>query len=158
MKKVSLYLAVAAMASLTLSCKKDSDTAAPASKADLLTAKKWRVSAASTSITSNNQTSTVDDYATSPACERDDFAQFNANKSVTFDEGATKCSSTDPQTTMGTWDFNSDQTKLTLTDPNLGGLALPFDIVTLNATTLSLRFTSTQQGGSAVINRTFTSF
>ena len=161
MKTLSIYLLTAAMGLSALSsCKKDSTgTPTPAaSKADLLTAKKWRVSANTTVTTYNNQTNTSDDYASSPSCERDDFTQFNANKTAFFDQGATKCSSTDPQTTNGTWDFNSDQTKLNLTDPDLGGLVIPFDILTLDASTLSLRFTQSASGVSSIKTITFKSF
>lgn len=141
-------------------CKKDSPgTPTPtASKADLLTAKKWRTSASTTTTTYNNQTSTSDDYASMSPCERDNFTQFNANKTAVFDEGATKCNSSDPQTTNGTWDLNSDQTKLNLTDPDLGGLVIPFEIVTLDASTLSLRFTQSASGATRTVNITFKSF
>ena len=158
MKTLSTYVLVAALAALTVSCKKDGENAPAPSKTDLLTAKKWRITAASTVTTVGTNTSTTDDYAASPACERDDFTQFLANKAVTFDEGATKCSASDPQTTSGTWDFNSDQTKLNLTSPDLGGLLLPFDLVKLDATTLTIRYTQSQSGNTIVFNRTFTTF
>ena len=160
MKNRFAYLLALAIGLTFAGCKKDSPgTPVPtATKADLLTAKKWRVSASTTTTTYNNQTTTSDSYASSPACERDDFTQFNANKTATFDEGATRCSSTDPQTTSGTWDLNSDQTKLNLTSPDFGGLVVPFDIVALDASTLSLRFTQSASGAASTMNITFKSF
>jgi hypothetical protein len=144
MKKLSLlFLAALALGS----CKKNNDNtpATPtSSKTDLLTAKSWRITAdKTTSTTSISPTSTTtDNYAASPSCERDNFIKFNTNKTAVYDEGATKCSTSDPQTESAAWDFNSDATKLTLTDPSGSGLAVQEDILELTATTLRLRITS----------------
>jgi hypothetical protein len=156
MKKISFLL----LAALALgSCKKNDDNspAAP-SKTDLLTAKNWRITAQKNTTTFGTQTSTTDEYAALSACERDNFAKFNTNKTVVFDEGATKCSTSDPQTESGTWDFNSDQSKLNLTDPSLGGVVIPFDIVELSATTLHVRYTNSASGVSSTEDVTFTAF
>ena len=158
MKTLSTNVLVAALATLTVSCKKDSENMPAPSKTELLTTKKWRITAASTVTTMGTNTTTTDEYATTPACERDDFTQFMTSKVVNFDEGATKCNSSDPQTSSGTWDFNSDQTKLNLTSPDLGGLLLPFDLVKLDATTLTIRYTQSQSGSTVIFNRTFTAF
>ena len=144
MKHLSLLLLVAVSLG---ACKKDSEPAPSApTKTDLLLAKSWRLTGQTTTFSSsaiNNGTPVVTDtYATSypNACQRDNFLAFKANKTLIADEGPLKCSPTDPQTQPGTWDFNSDQTKLTLTDPNQGGLPTAFEVVTLSATTLQLRF------------------
>lgn len=127
-EKVSLYLAVAAMASLTLSCKKDSDTAtpAPATKTALLTAKSWKVT--------DLKIGGVSLFSSLPSCTKDDLIKFNTNKTAVFDEGATKCSSSDPQTANGSWDFTTNETKLKITDPD--GTVIEGTIGTLNSTTL----------------------
>ncbi|MGI4762146.1 MAG: hypothetical protein ACRYF0_15670 [Janthinobacterium lividum] len=161
MKKLSfIFLAALALGS----CKKNDDNSpSTPSKTDLLTAKSWRITADKTTTTVGTTASTTtDDYATSPACERDNFIKFNTNKTASFDEGSTKCSTTDPQTTTGSWDFNSDGTKLILTDPSLGGIALQQDILELTATTLRVRYTSSFSFGGAtetdVQETTFTAF
>ena len=156
MKKISTYLLLAGLGLTTLACSKDKESTPD--KASLLTAKKWRVSAYTTSSTLNGQTTTVDNFALAQPCDKDDFIQFRTDKSVSFDEGATKCDATAAQTTSGTWDFNSDQTKLNLTSPDFGGLAIPFDLLTLDANTLSLRYTGSAQGASTTISTTYTSF
>lgn len=128
MKKVSLYLAVAAMASLTLSCKKDSDTPAAATKTDLLTAKNWKTTDLKVNGVSVFNSGLID------ACDKDNLIKFNTNKTAIFDEGATKCSSTDPQTRNGSWDFTTSETKLKVTNPD--GDVVEATIGTLNSTTL----------------------
>jgi hypothetical protein len=157
MKKFSTYLVLAVLGLASVGCSDDSDNATP-NKTTLLTAKKWRITAQTTSTTVAGSTITNDVYADMEPCERDNFAQFLANKVVTFDEGATRCDQADPQSTTGSWDFNSDQTKLNLSQPDLGGAAYPFDIVTLNESTLALRYTGTVQGFAVTLNITFTSF
>ena len=161
MKKLTLLLLAAAALG---SCKKNDDNSPSSpSKTDLLTAKSWRITADKTTTTVGTTASTTtDDYATSPACERDNFVKFNTNKSASFDEGATKCSTSDPQTTTGAWDFNSDGTKLIITDPSLGGIALQGDILELTATTLRVRYTTSSSFGGVtetdVQETTFTAF
>lgn len=163
MKKLSLLL----LAALALgSCKKNDETAptpAAPSKTDLLTAKNWRVTADKTTTTVGTTASTTtDEYAISRACERDNFIKFNTNKTASFDEGATKCDTSDPQTQSGSWDFNSDGTKLIITDPTSGSIALQQDILELTATTLRVRFTSSFSFGGVnetdVQETTFTAF
>ncbi|GAB2947118.1 hypothetical protein GCM10027048_10170 [Hymenobacter coalescens] len=136
-------------------CKKDEEK--PKTKTELLTAKSWRVTAARETVTTGGQTTSSDEYATFGACEKDDFVKFLADKKVEFNEGATKCNTADPQTETGAWDFNSDQTKLTLTDPDLG-LSLVYDIVELNASTLKVKYSVSAQGSSYTTETTFTSF
>lgn len=161
MKKLSiLFLAALALGS----CKKNDDNSpSSASKTDLLTAKNWRISAQTYSVAVSNGTPTVsDEYANSAACERDNFLKFNTNKSLTADEGATKCSPSDPQTQSGTWDLTTNDTKLTLADPSQGGVPIPFDVVALSATTLHLRYAATVSLGgtstTSVNDITFTAF
>ncbi len=160
MKKLSLFLFVA----VTLgACKKDNEnTPTPPSRTELLTAKNWRISGHTSTTVSNGTTIKKDEYAASPACERDDFTKFNASKVVVYDQGASKCDASDPQTENGAWDINKDETKLTVASPALASLALPCDIVELTATTLHIRFVIPIPGGTATDSETddvtFTAF
>ncbi|GAB3638944.1 hypothetical protein GCM10027422_45350 [Hymenobacter arcticus] len=161
MKKLAFLL----LAALALgSCKKNNDNSpATPSKTDLLTAKNWRISAQTYSVAINAGAPTVsNEYASSAACERDNFLKFNTNKSLTADEGATKCSSSDPQTQSGSWDLTTNDTKLTLADPMQGGATIPFDVVDLSATTLHIRYAATVALGgistTSINDITFTAF
>jgi hypothetical protein len=152
MKKI--YFLLLGVASLS-ACKKDSEPApADNSPTGLLLAKNWRVTAQNLTVTSSVLNTNVDMYATyySNACQRDNFIKFNADKTLTADEGAMKCNTTDPQTKAGTWSFSSNDTKLNLVDPTQGGAPIPFDIITLSATTLHIRYTIVTNGGIPVTN------
>jgi len=95
-------------------CKKDSDP----SKTELLTGnKKWVLTAATIdpSITLSSGGTTTNIYNQLPGCAKDDIIIFATDGKATFDEGATKCAVSDPQTESGTWAFNTDQTILSLT-------------------------------------------
>ncbi len=56
----------------------------------------------------------TDVYAQSAPCSNDNTETLNTNGTYTDDEGPTKCNLSDPQTTTGTWKFNSTETILTL--------------------------------------------
>ena len=156
MKK--LFLLTLGLAALS-ACKKNNDNApATPGSADLLVAKNWVVTAQTYSVSSaalNGGTPlTTDIFATYYAtpCRADNFITFNSNNTLLADEGALKCSAADPQTKSGTWSFNSDKTKLTMADPSAGGTPVPFDVITLSATTLRLRNTIVTNGGVVVTN------
>ncbi len=53
-------------------------------------------------------------------CDKDDCTRFNADKTMTFDEGATKCDPADPQTSTGSWSLSADGSTLTVSDPGSG--------------------------------------
>jgi hypothetical protein len=99
------------------------------------------------------QTITGDSYAGLATCQRDNFETFSTNLTTTFDEGATKCSSSDPQTKQGTWSFNTGETQLTIVDPSQA-VGSPLrtataDVVQLTANSMQLR-TSTSQTQAGV--------
>ena len=85
-------------------------------------------------------------------CDKDNTYKFNTDKTLVEDAGAVKCSTSDPQTETGSWDFNnSDQTQLKLSIPNsaLGGT---LDIKELTSSTLHV--TGAQSGYT--VDATFT--
>lgn len=153
-----LALATAASALVLTSCNKDKDDPKPKTKTELLTAKNWRVTAEVTTVVANGTTTTEDEYAQYEACQKDDYLKFETNKVVKFDEGALKCDG-NPQTQTGTWDFNSDQTKISLSNSEFGPLVVPFEIVDLTETTLKVKVTivSTPES-STTVAYTYTAF
>ena len=141
----------------TTSCKKDTVAATPApTKTELLTAKSWRISGDVTVSTTNGRVTTTDNFATAPACEKDNFLKFSTDKKVLIDEGPNKCQGNN-QTETGVWDFNSDQTKLTLGAAGTSTIG-QFDIPELTATTLKLSQIDTHNGTTDVETITFTAF
>ncbi|MVN76150.1 hypothetical protein GO988_07420 [Hymenobacter sp. HMF4947] len=149
MRKLSLFLLVAVSLG---ACKKDSDSAAPTpSRTDLLTAKNWRLTTATISVSGFPLPGAI------AACSLDDFLKFGTDKVLTHDEGATKCDPTDPQTDKGTWDMPSEA-KLTLALPNSDLPGGTFDIKELTATTMHLTLTDTSGGIPATVDITLTAF
>lgn len=140
MKTSSTYLLIAAMAALTVSCKKDGETTPTPSKTDLLTAKNWRVTDLKLGGQSIYNSGLID------PCDKDNLYKFNTNKTATFDEGAAKCNPSDPQTQTGSWDFTTNETKLKITDPT--GDVMEGEIVTLTSTSLVLRDPNFQSSGT----------
>lgn len=96
MKKLSFFALSIALAGGLVSCGGDKDDPTPTAKTktELLTAKSWRVSSDQSTVVSGGTTVSNDDYADLKACEKDDFTKFNADKTITADQGATKCSDT----------------------------------------------------------------
>lgn len=135
-------------------CKKDSQPAAPKTKADLLVNKPWRASGATVSTTVNGKPQPQDVFAKLPACFKDHFSTYKADKSFVDDEGTTKCSTTDPQTTAGTWDFGSDQTKLYLTYPGQGTESV--DVTQLTETTMVWSYVDTSLSPATTVVITYT--
>ena len=123
-------------------------TPAPATKTELLTAKKWKITAYTVSPAidlNGNGTMVSNIYAQMPACEKDDLYIFNVNSSVTADEGGSKCDPNNPQSKLdGTWTFNSTETIITWDED--------YNIETLNSTTLKVNNVEARNG----INYTFT--
>jgi hypothetical protein len=124
MKKLSLYLAVVAIGVVMFGCKKDSTTTI--SKDDIIG--KWMMTSMTVSPAMDGVT---DMFGTRDACEKDDLTIFNADGTVINDAGATKCSSSDPQSTSGgTWTISSDNKTLTITN---NGEAMSVTIVSLTS-------------------------
>jgi hypothetical protein len=156
MKRVSL-LATLALACAFSACKKDNEK--PKSKTDMLTAKSWKITAdVSTEVGANGQTITTDEYARYPACDKDDYLKFQTDKKLISNQGTLKCDPTSAQEQTGAWDFNSDQTKLTIADPTLSGLVLQADIVELTASTLKIKTSSGSGNTLETETITFTAF
>jgi hypothetical protein len=108
MKTLNLYLMVVLFGLSVFRCKKDS-TATPKEN---LTGK-WMMTAMTISPAQNGVT---DMFSTQDACGKDDLTIFNADGTITNDEGVLKCSASDPQTSSGgTWVLSADGKTLTVT-------------------------------------------
>lgn len=70
-------------------------------------------------------------------CTKDDCTKFNSDKTIAFDEGATKCDPTDPQTSTGTWSLSADGKTLSLTQD---GFTIAGTVVELSSTKLVIEY------------------
>lgn len=82
-----------------------------------------------------NGTVDYDITSTLLPCQLDNTYTFKSDGTGTTDEGATKCNSTDPQTTPFTWVFKNNGTVLS---GNFGISNGDVNIATLNDTNLTL--------------------
>ncbi len=112
MKKVTLLFLAFAMAAIISSCKKDDDNTstpsgggASATKTEIITAKTWKITAA----TIGGQ----DVFSQQDECDKDDLHIFKIDGTYIYDEGATKCDTADDQIiSTSTWKFLENETKI----------------------------------------------
>lgn len=160
MKRLSVFVAAALLAVSTFtSCSKDDkeDNPAPVekTKTEIITAKSWRI----TGFTFKEGNGPIEDvYAQLQTCTKDDFYKFNIDKTFRFDEGATKCSSNDPQTATSAWDITADGSILLLMEMKGSATAELYDIAELTESKLRIRQTDTSNGTADVTEITFSSF
>lgn len=121
-------------------CHHDSDPQ-PA-RAALLTAKPWRITAATTTTVSGGITKTTDDFANFTACQRDNFFKFNPDHTLIIDEGPSTCSTSAPQSTTLRWDLYNNETKVLLTAAGTPDPANATDVLELTASTFRFRLTN----------------
>lgn len=150
-----LILSLLSVTFMFSACKKDDETS---SKTKLLTGSSWKMTAFTMEpgfpIFDENFNIigySTDMFADMDTCEKDDTHKFNTDQSVITDEGATKCDSSDPQKTNGTWSFNSDETGITITEDGLSET-----VTILELTDKVLKFKSTETYDSVTTTYTLT--
>jgi hypothetical protein len=92
------------------------------SKTELISSASWKFSQAGLD---NNGDGTIDVAAPAgfvEACVTDNVVTFKSDKSGIVDEGATKCSSSDPQTSPFTWTLSSDESQITFSGALVAGI------------------------------------
>ncbi len=111
------------------SCKKDKDE-----PKDLLTAPScWKT------VKTESRSTTTDPWTDdSEACSTDDCTRFNSDGTASFDEGATKCDPTDPQTSTGSYTLSDDGKSITITQD---GFSIPAVVDELTSTKLVVTVT-----------------
>lgn len=113
MKKITITISAAFILLLTNCTKKDETTTNTRTKTELLTTGKWYVSAMTSTAPINylgNGTLVTDLFSVTPNCLKDNSFLFLTNGTLTFNEEATKCNTSDPQTNNVQWQFfNGEQ-------------------------------------------------
>lgn len=131
MKKRVIYLMLILFGVAMFSCKKDD----AGSLKDKLIGK-WMMVAMTSSPAFEGET---DLFILKDSCSKDDIVIFNADGTVTNDEGVLKCDEEDPQTSSGgTWTLSSDNKTLQVTK---NGTVANITIITLT----SSEFVGTRQ-------------
>ena len=135
---------------LLVQCSKDDETP-PKTKAELIIGN-WQITGDNYSPAYDLGTGSpiTDGFVYYSACEKDDITMFKVNSQGEFNEGATKCDPTDPQTIAFLYTLTNGDTKL-----NLNSIA-EFDIVQLDNGTMKLSNTFSENGVSYTETLTFT--
>ena len=149
MKKI-LFLALAFAPLAFTSCSDDDDP----SKTELLTNKNWVMTAATIdpSLPVLGGGTTTNLYNQFPSCTKDNILIFKTDKTMNFDEGATKCNVSDPQTEPGSWLFNTTETILSITQD---GETTSITIKTLTSNKLNGTYQQVINGTTYTIDATF---
>ena len=120
---------------------KEESVPQPSTPNQLLSSQKWQVR--SIILSSSNQP-TVDLYALVRSCSRDDYVEFSKPNTYQVDEGVAKCSPADPQTRLGVWSLDSNDTQLTVA---LNGFTTIYRVEELTLTSLKITTTRVQSNG-----------
>lgn len=110
-------------------CSKKSSSKA---KAAYITSASWKFSQAGLDLDSNG---TIDFPAPAgyvPACSTDNIFTFKSDGSGTEDEGATKCTATDPQTTPFNWSLINNDTEINFSTSIIAGVGGSAKIIEVN--------------------------
>lgn len=149
MKKIPL--SVLACIALLSACKKEDKTSS-STTFTAIADKKWQL----TAQTYVYGGTSYDGYASVPSCQKDNLWTMKSDKTNEIDEGATKCTASDPQTVvMGNWELRSGDKELFVkgltSGASIGVTELTFTILESTATTLKLQYT-TNVGGPTIVN------
>lgn len=160
MHKLYSGLLLAGLLATMGACKKDDPKPKTnlTAKEQLLTDHKWKISAITLVATSPLGSITQDGYAPLAACQKDNFNAYNADKTGATDEGATKCSTSAPQSTPYTWSFNAAETELSFTGTFNGqpNTTVAGELLQLTNNTMQVRTTTTQTTAGITITTTAT--
>lgn len=127
MKSLGIALAtLTIIAALSTGCKKSKSK----SNTDLITQSSWKFQSATVGG--------VDVGYLLDSCEKDNILTFKSDGSGVEDEGATKCSTTAPQSNNFTWSFTNNESVLHVSDLSLFGVNSDCTLKGINETQLIL--------------------
>lgn len=120
MKK--LLFVLASIGFVVYSCKKDNNKSS-SSNTQLITSATWKYDTVAIDRDKDGKADFQIPSGYLQACDLDNKITFKADSTGILDEGATKCSSTDPQTATFKWWFKENETILYSPDPIFTGLS-----------------------------------
>lgn len=117
MRLVLLNIFAIVLTASLVACSKDSGSQKGQTKTDLITASAWKIDQIGVDADKNGS---IDFPQTLQACELDNTFTFKNDGTGIFDEGATKCNDTDPQSGNYTWTFINSESGIRGDIPQLG--------------------------------------
>lgn len=103
-------------------------------KTALITTSTWKFDVAGIDINGDGTSDSPLPPGVLPGCSTDNLINFKSDKSGTVDEGPTKCTATDPQTTPFNWEFANNETEINFTTAIFVGVGGAVKIIELTAT------------------------
>jgi hypothetical protein len=143
------FILIAATCFLFGACKKSSSGP---SNTELITSATWKYESGGLDPDKNGTIDvTIESLNIIPGCLLDNTGKFNSDGTGINDEGATKCSTTLPQTTPFGWSFLTNETILNITGSGFAGLGGQFKIRELSSVKLSLTKDTSISGFSTTL-------
>jgi hypothetical protein len=137
MKSIILKLLAVVVVIGVFSCKKESAK----SRTELLTQAGWRETSAEMKTGASGTWGADPSFTSLSACEKDDITLFKTGGVFEVNEGATKCSASDPQLIYtGAWAFQNNETEISIVGQGVASIEV------LNETTLVITYSDTFGG------------
>lgn len=137
---------------IIFSCNKDDDDDDDQSKMKLITSATWKYDTAAIDYDKDGKAETKIPAGTISTCDLDNTITFKTDSTGTLDEGATRCSTSDPQSTTIKWWFKDNESVLYSPDPIFGGLSGDAKILVLTSTKLQVIKEISITGLSTTVN------
>ena len=128
-------------------CQKKSDPTPTVTKSDHITASAWKLEDAGFDQDKNGSIE-LSAIASLPGCVVDNTISFKKDNTGITDEGATKCNTTDAQSTPFNWSFADAEENITVSNSVLAQINGKSKIVLLTATNMTLAKDTTVLGMS----------
>ncbi|MBS1780274.1 MAG: lipocalin family protein [Bacteroidetes bacterium] len=153
MKLLNTFIGLSFLASLAACTKSNNNDAnnnnnnnGNSTPSQLLVAGKWQMIAGTATTKYMGKDTTVDVYAETDDCDKDDFILFASNGTGTIDENTNKCAD-DQQVESFTWALLNNNTRLAVVDSNPDTM----DVQELTATEMKLKEVSNNSSGTPII-------
>ncbi|HEX6180801.1 MAG TPA: lipocalin family protein [Chitinophagaceae bacterium] len=134
MKQLVPAIFACALAFSFTACKKSKTQ----TKTDLIAKSAWKFDNAALDMNRDGTADAPVPAGFLQACDTDNTITFNADGTGIADEGATKCSPANPQTSQFTWSFKDNEQVINLSNSIFGGLSGEVKVKTLNENQMEL--------------------
>jgi hypothetical protein len=141
--KISLALLTCMV--LSVSCSKK-DKVEEMTKTAIITTSSWRYDTAGIDLNGDGTGETAIPPGILESCDTDNIITFKSDKTGTVDEGATKCSSSDPQSVPFTWELINNENEINFNTAIFVGVSGVAKIVELTPTKFVLSKRIDMQG------------
>jgi hypothetical protein len=134
----SIPTATIILFAVTLATAACSKSSTKKTKADQISSATWKFSQAGVDFDNNGTIDVAAPVTLLQPCITDNIITFKSDKTGIVDEGATKCATTDPQTSNFTWSLSSDETIITFSAAIIAGVGGDAKIIDLTDTNFRL--------------------